>query len=153
MKQDCCLPRSTGDYVRLWVNEQVSLLELNDSSHFNALSIEMASDVHAAIKYITTLALGANQAVVVQGAGEHFCPGGNMYRKGAPSTSLLAAARASIDLFAGFCRLRTLPMLAACAAHGTVVGGGLAACLGGSSSATAGPSAGRCTVPLGTPEP
>ena len=45
------------------------------------------------------------------------------------ATSLPAAARGSIDLFDGFCRLRTLPIPVACAAHGAVLGGGLAICL------------------------
>ena len=38
-------------------------------------------------------------------------------------------ARASVDLFDGFCRLRTLPMPVLCAVHGTVLAGGLAVCL------------------------
>ena len=68
------------------------------------------------------------KSTVLQGAGDHFCPGGNMHRKQTFS-SLAAAARASLDLFDGFCRLRNFPAPVVCAAHGTVLGGGLAICL------------------------
>ena len=54
---------------------------------------------------------------------------GNLYRKGASASSLAIAARGAIDLFDGFCRLRTLPVPIVCAAHGAVLGGGLAICL------------------------
>ena len=37
-----------------------------------------------------------------------------------------AVARASNDMFDGFCRLRTLPTPITCAAHGAVLGGGMA---------------------------
>ena len=40
-----------------------------------------------------------------------------------------AAARRSIDLFAGFVALRTLPVPVISAVHGTVLGGGMAIAL------------------------
>ena len=129
MQQESSLPRSTGKYVRLSVAAEVSLLELNDPSHFNALSMEMASDMQEAVKWLAAKERGSFRSVALQGAGEHFCPGGNMYRQGAPTTSVAAVARASIDLFDGFCLLRAQPMPALCAAHGAVLGGGLAICL------------------------
>eukprot|EP00966_Prymnesium_polylepis_P302253 6983341-Prymnesium_polylepis.1 len=121
------LPRSTGGSVRLRVSDQVCILELNDPSHFNALTIEMASDMQSAVEWLAAQAIF--ESVVLQGAGDHFCPGGNRYQIRAPRSSLAAAARASFDLFDGFCRLRTLPLAVVCAAHGSVLGGGLAACL------------------------
>ena len=129
MQQESRLPRSTGEYVRMSVAEHVALLELNDPSHFNALTKEMASDMQMAVQWLATQGRGSIISIVLQGAGDHFCPGGNMYRDRAPAATLPAGARASIDLFDGFCRLRTLPMPALCAVHGTVLGGGLAVCL------------------------
>jgi enoyl-CoA hydratase/carnithine racemase/thioesterase domain-containing protein len=125
--QDSTLPRSTGGYILLRVSDGVALLELNDPSHFNAISIEMASDMQAAVAWLTSQERDAIKSVVVQGAGPHFCPGGNMYRSSSQGpSSLEAAARASIDFFDGFCRLRTLPCPVTCAAHGAVLGGGMA---------------------------
>jgi hypothetical protein len=129
MRQESSKPRSVGQYVRLRVAERAALLELNDPSHFNALSMEMASDMQAAVKWLAARERGSVRSVALQGAGEHFCPGGNMYRQGAPTTSLAAVARASIYLFDGFCHLRAQPMPVLCAAHGAVLGGGLAICL------------------------
>ena len=82
-----------------------------------------------ATEWLASQGRGFISGVVLQGAGDHFCPGGNVYRKRAPASSLAAVARGSIDLFDGFCRLRTLPAPTVCAAHGAVLGGGLAICL------------------------
>ena len=48
-KQQSSLPRSTGTTIRLRVAEHVSLLQLNDPLYFNALTVEMASDVLTAV--------------------------------------------------------------------------------------------------------
>lgn len=130
MDEKSALPRSTGEYVRLRSTEQVSLLELNDPEYFNALSMEMASDMQEAVKWLATHERSSLRSVTLQGAGDNFCPGGNMYRmKRQPASSLAAAARVAVDLFDGFCRLRTLAVPVVCAAHGAVLGGGLAVCL------------------------
>ena len=116
--------------MRLSTAGSACRLELNDASHFNALSSEMASDMQMAVRWLAAQDKGSITGALVQGAGEHFCPGGNPYRMLASfATALPAAARASIDLFDGFCRLRTLPMPVSCAAHGAVLGGGLAICV------------------------
>jgi enoyl-CoA hydratase/carnithine racemase/NADP-dependent 3-hydroxy acid dehydrogenase YdfG len=129
VEQESHLPRSTGEHVRLSIAENVALLELNDPSHFNALTMEMASDMQIAVQWLKAQGHGSIISVVLQGAGDHFCPGGNLYRNRAPTATSTAGARAAIDLFDGFCRLRTLPMPTLCAVHGTVLGGGLAVCL------------------------
>ena len=82
-----------------------------------------------AVQWLKAQGHGSIISVVLQGAGDHFCPGGNLYRNRAPTATSTAGARAAIDLFDGFCRLRTLPMPTLCAVHGTVLGGGLAVCL------------------------
>ena len=95
MQQQSSLPRSTGAYVKLRVAGRVSLLELNDPSHFNALSMEMASDMQAAARWLAAQEASIG-SVVLQGAGNHFCPGGNLHSiasRGRPS--LAAAARGS----------------------------------------------------------
>ena len=128
-EQKSGLPRSTGSSIRLRTAGHLSLLELNDPSYFNALTMEMASDMLMATEWLASQGRGLIRGVVLQGAGDHFCPGGNVYRMRAPASSLAAVARASIHLFDGFCRLRTLPAPIVCAAHGAVLGGGLAICL------------------------
>ena len=130
-QQASSLPlRSNGDqYVRLMIAEGVSRLELNDPLRFNTLSMAMASDMQAAVRWLTLQERSAKWSVLLQGMGEHFCPGGNPYVKEASPSPLAVAARMSVDLFDGFCRLRTLPAPVTCAVHGAVLGGGLALCL------------------------
>ena len=68
------------------------------------------------------------RAVVLKGAGAHFSAGGNPYaHKG--DAPLAAAAAALRHTFAGFAALRALAVPLVCAVHGTVIGGGIAACL------------------------
>ena len=129
VQQGTTLPVASGCLIHLRVAERVALLELHDPLHFNTLTIEMASDMQAAVQWVEVQAHGVMQSIVLLGAGEHFCPGGNLHRKAAQPSSLAAGARKSIDLFAGFCRLRILPVPVMCAAHGAVLGGGLAICL------------------------
>jgi len=68
------------------------------------------------------------RAVVLQGAGSHFSAGGNPYahKGGVPLASAASALR---HAFAGFAELRALAVPLVCAVHGTVIGGGNAACL------------------------
>ena len=70
----------------------------------------------------------AVRAVVLRGAGAHFSPGGNHYRHEGDAP-LAAAAAALRRTFAGFAALQALAVPIVCAAHGTVIGGGIAACL------------------------
>jgi hypothetical protein len=77
MQQEGSLPRSTGELIRLSIAEHVSQLELNNPSHFNALSMEMASDMQAAAEWLAAQGR-ALLGIVVQGAGDHFCPGVRM---------------------------------------------------------------------------
>ena len=69
------------------------------------------------------------RAVVLRGAGAHFSAGGNPYAHHKGSAPLAAAAAALRHTFAGFASLRALAVPLVCAVHGTVIGGGNAACL------------------------
>ena len=129
MQQKTSLPLPRGQLVRLKVADRVAIIELHDPVHFNTLSVEMASDMQAAAQWLAAHEYGEFCSLVLQGAGEHFCPGGNLHRMTAVPTTLAAGARASLELFDGFYRLHALPMPVICAAHGAVLGGGLAICL------------------------
>ena len=69
------------------------------------------------------------RAVVLRGAGTHFSPGGNPRAWQTCDAPLAAAAAALRHTFAGFAELRALAVPLVCAVHGTVIGGGNAACL------------------------
>ena len=108
----------------------MAVLELNDPEHFNAISAEMADDMLRAVQWLRSQPPTRVKAVVLQGRGSHFCPGGNTHRLGRDTfKTSTAAARRSIDLFAGFVALRTLPVPVISAVHGTVLGGGMAIAL------------------------
>ena len=118
--------------VSLRVDESagVAVVELNDPENFNTLAHEMARDMAAVTRRISMLAQQSVNAVTLQGKGKHFCPGGNLHRlRRSQSLDLRASARAALDLFEGFCGLRTLPLPVASATHGVVQGAGFAACL------------------------
>ena len=87
----------------------------------------MGEDFLLAIEQLTACGAGV-RAVVLRGAGAHFSAGGNphTHKGGAP---LAAAAAALRRAFAGFAALRALAVPLVCAVHGTVIGGGIAACL------------------------
>eukprot|EP00964_Phaeocystis_antarctica_P035615 scaffold20341_cov70-Phaeocystis_antarctica.AAC.3 len=87
----------------------------------------MGEDLLLAAEHL--IARGAAvRAVVLRGAGAHFSPGGNHYRHEGDAP-LAAAAAALRRTFAGFAALQALAVPLVCAAHGTVIGGGIAASL------------------------
>ena len=121
--------RAGARLVRVWVDEPhgVAIVELHDPKRSNTWSVELGEDLSLAAEQLT--ARGATvRAVVLRGAGAHFSAGGNphAHARGAP---LAAAAAALRRTFAGFAALRALAVPLVCAAHGTVIGGGNAACL------------------------
>ena len=65
---------------------------------------------------------------MLRGAGAHFSPGGNphAFARDMPYAAVVHAVR---QLYVGLVTLYTLPVPLVCAAHGTVIGGGIAACL------------------------
>jgi len=87
----------------------------------------MGGDLLLAAEQLAACGAGV-RAVVIRGAGAHFSPGGNHYRNEGDAP-LAAAAAALRRLFAGFAALQALAVPLVCAVHGTVIGGGIAACL------------------------
>ena len=65
---------------------------------------------------------------MLRGAGAHFSPGGNPHAvaRDMPYAAVVHAIR---QVYIGLVKLHTLPVPLVCAAHGTVIGGGIAACL------------------------
>ena len=87
----------------------------------------MGEDFLLAVEQLTASGAGL-RAVLLRGAGAHFSPGANHYRnKGdAPVAATAAALRRT---FEGLAALQALAVPLVCAVHGTVIGGGIAACL------------------------
>ena len=118
-----------GSLVQLTIHGSTAVVQLNDPSHFNAFSTGLGEDMWRAVAHVHTLA--DVTSAVLQGAGPHFSVGGNPYTIGRESSILTAAgfALSTRELYAGFLQLRSLPYPVTCAVHGTLVGGGVAACL------------------------
>ena len=87
----------------------------------------MGEDFLLAVEQLTACG-AAVRAVVLRGAGAHLSPGGNHYRHEGDAP-LAAAAAVLRRTFAGFAVLQALAVPIVCAAHGTVIGGGIAASL------------------------
>ena len=116
--------------IQLLVVDNVAVLELNDAENFNSFSPDLGYDMQSAVEFVQ--ALPEVSAMTMQGSGPHFSIGGNPYamKRAASASWALDVFAASIrGLYSGFLRLRTMAIPVACAVHGTVVGGGLAACL------------------------
>ena len=93
----------------------------------NTLSVELGEDILLAAEQLATR--GATvRAIVLRGAGAHFSPGGNphAFERGMPYAAVVHAVR---QLYMGLVKLHTLAVPLVCAVHGTVIGGGIAACL------------------------
>ena len=102
-KQVSSLPRSTGAVVRLRSAEHVLSLELNDPAYFNALTMEMASDMLNAVEWLASQERILIKSLVLQGAGDHFCPGGAFPCRSRPRClSELVCALASTQHFCLF---------------------------------------------------
>ena len=93
----------------------------------NTLSVELGEDLLLAAEQLATRG-AAVRAIVLRGAGAHFSPGGNphAFERGIPYAAVVHAVR---QLYMGFMKLHALALPLVCAVHGTVIGGGIAACL------------------------
>ena len=102
----------------------MAVLELADSARFNTMSWGLGDDMHRAVNFLR--AQPALRAVCWQAAGRVFCAGASPHTPGAP-TSLAGLARFIFDYkVLGFVELANLPVPVVCAAHGALVGGGVA---------------------------
>ena len=120
------LVRKRGSSVRMLSLRGVAVLELNDPTRFNTFSNELAEDMRSAVWFVRELS--EIHSVVLQGAGAHFSAGGNPYAKEVVTMPPILC-RSLIKLYSGFVKLRSLPFPVTSAVHGTLVGGGIAACL------------------------
>ena len=114
--------------VLLHADGDVALVTLNDPERSNTWSRELCEDVVAA-----SAAIGMARtfrSIVLQGAGPHFNVGANPYDKNS-SWPLVATACFVHKMLLGFVRLRGLSLPMACAVHGKLIGGALAASLNG----------------------
>ena len=97
MQEASRLPRSTGEFVRLSVAEHVWLLELNDPSHFNALSVEL---VNALGDHLAAAASDDDvRVVVLSNEGNTFCAGADLSGRStaAPRHSLVSVLDAIVE--------------------------------------------------------
>ena len=93
----------------------------------NTFSVELGEDILLAAEQLATR--GATvRAIVLRGAGAHFSPGGNPHalERDVPYAAVVHAVR---QLYMGLVKLHALAVPLVCAVHGTVIGGGIAACL------------------------
>jgi enoyl-CoA hydratase/carnithine racemase len=102
----------------------VAMIELNDPSRFNTLSAELGEDMQHATQLMRRCK--HVHVTVLQGAGAHFCAGGNPYAA-TGRMQLTALAFSLHDSIRGFAQLRGLPVPVVCSVQGKVVGGGNAA--------------------------
>ena len=114
--------------VQLLVNEAMALVQLSDPALFNTFSNELGEDMRRAVQHVSTRP--DFLAVVLEGAGPHFSVGGNPYSMSDNVAVQLAGFAIRIrELYDGFVRLRSLCIPIVGGVHGTLVGGGIAACL------------------------
>ena len=117
-----------GGLIRLTEDRGTVALQLNDPDHFNAISFGLGDDMRRAVEHFTCLPHVVS--TILSGAGPHFSVGGNPYASARGAVVSHAGSILALrELHGGFVQLRTLPCPSLCAVHGTVVGGGVAACL------------------------
>ena len=121
-----------GQLVRLSLasDAQVAVLELCDVANFNALSLELMSELSLAISHVGLLV--DVRAIVLQAAGPHFCIGAHPHQRPDENVPIAALAERLLTLSRCCCSLRHLAAPVLAAVHGHVVGGGVALCLNAS---------------------
>ena len=127
--QDKPLSQASGDLVNLWVSKSgVATVELNDPVYFNDMSAGLMADLALRLQEIQKLsASGEVKAMVLQGAGPHFCTGGwqrptdEAESSRTPSWSEQMVGSSLGNEIAAMIRNLPIPTLAA--VHGKLIGG------------------------------
>lgn len=109
--------------VELAAASPIATLTLNRPEQRNALSIDLLTELHAALDELVK-AIAANPAirvVILTGAGKSFCAGMDLKQvlgePGAPLKLLTSLAEATV-------KLRTLPAVTIASVNGAAIGGG-----------------------------
>jgi len=113
--------------VQLVVDATTAIVQLSDPEHFNTFSSGLGEDTRLAMSRLQ--ALPGVASVVLQGTGAHFSAGGNPWSLSFGMSTPAASTASLRELYAGFVQLRALPVPIICGVHGTVIGGGVAACM------------------------
>ena len=117
----------SGARVQLVVDAAMAIVQLSDPEHFNTFSSGLGEDTRLAMSRLQ--ALPGVASVVLQGTGAHFSAGGNPWSLSFGMSTPAASTASLRELYAGFVQLRALPVPIICGVHGTVIGGGVAACM------------------------
>ena len=135
-----CRPRasiaSEPRRVRLYADEpaRVAILELHDPGRSNTFTRELCEDLLQAVDRLRAR-IERFDALVVRGAGPHFCAGGStfMHRTDGRSWASLPLPASSFlcrhHVYEGFIQLFALDLPVTCAVHGMLKGGAIAICL------------------------
>jgi len=128
--RDRCRPDDELVSVQLDEQSGVAVVELNDAERCNAMDWALSEDLRRATKALSKLG-DKVRAIVLQGAGEHFCVGVNPYSFVARCRDLplLTQAKVTYDIYHSFVSIRSIGVPIICVVHGRVLGGGLAASL------------------------
>jgi len=130
-KRDRAREREPDALVRLELDAAsgVCILELNDPTHCNAIDWAIADDLRRAIEKLKRM--DGVRAIVLQGAGDHFCVGVNPYNfiRRTKALPTITSGQITYEIYQAFVGVRDAGVPVIAAVHGKVVGGGLAAML------------------------
>ena len=130
-EQEHLFNHEDGELIQLVWNEEVkvAVLVLNHVTRFNALSADLSHDLALALSFLRKH--NGIRAMVLQGAGPHFCIGAYPYAKHV-HLSVANMASSLVATALSCCSLREQEGSVIAAVHGYLAGGGIALCLNAS---------------------